>query len=111
MNLHSLVPNGEQFDLGVESEGGSAESDYADDSEGGEKENHSPPRHEPRSKQRHDPAAAPRKMVASSSRNMKCDRAAATDSAEKATKQPKPDVPKLQKAFPRMRIVVPVASA
>lgn len=49
--------------------------------------------------------------MAFSSRNVKRDRAVATDSAKKAAKQPKPDVPKPQKALPRMRIVVPVASA
>ncbi|KAI4991474.1 hypothetical protein ZWY2020_039845 [Hordeum vulgare] len=117
-NLHSPVPNGEQSDLGAESEGGSAESEYVDDSEesedasdDNEEEEQPPPRREPRSKQRHNPTAVPSKTVASSSRNVKCDRAAATDSAEKAAKQPKLDAPKLHKSLPRMRISMPVASA
>ncbi|KAE8780155.1 hypothetical protein D1007_46750 [Hordeum vulgare] len=69
-NLHSPIHNKEQFDLGVESEGGSTDND----------------------------------------RNVKRDRAAATDSAKKAAKQPKPDAPKLHKALPQMRIAVPIAS-
>ncbi|XP_044952205.1 uncharacterized protein LOC123402355 isoform X2 [Hordeum vulgare subsp. vulgare] len=116
-NLHSPVPNMEQFDLGAESEGGSAESEYVVDSEesedasdGSEEEEQPPPCREPRSKQRHDPVAAPSKTVTSSSRNVKRDRAAATDSVEKAAKQPKPDAPKLRKALPRMRIVLTVTS-
>ncbi|KAI5012881.1 hypothetical protein ZWY2020_025147 [Hordeum vulgare] len=111
-NLHSLVPNGEQLDLGGESEGGSADIEYVDDSEDAlediEEEEQSPPRREPRTKQRHDPSAAPSKTVASSNRSVKRDRAVAPDSAEKATKQSKPDAPKLRKALPRMRIIVHV---
>ncbi|KAI4974960.1 hypothetical protein ZWY2020_048567 [Hordeum vulgare] len=116
-NLHSPVPNGEQFDLGEESEGGSADSEYVDDieesedaSEDSEEEEQSPPCREPRTKQRHDPSAAPSKTVASSSRSMKRDRAVAPDSTEKDATQPKPDAPKLRKALPRMRIAMPVAS-
>ncbi|KAI5016277.1 hypothetical protein ZWY2020_006128 [Hordeum vulgare] len=116
-NMHSPIPNRDQFEIGGESEGGSVESDYADDSEerkddsgDSEEENQSLPRPESWSKHRHDPKDAPSKTLASISRNMKRDRAVATDSAEKCAKQPKPGVPKSRKALPRMRIVVPVAS-
>ncbi|KAI4973058.1 hypothetical protein ZWY2020_015047 [Hordeum vulgare] len=116
-NPHSPVPNGEQLDFGGESEGGSADSEYADDSEesedaseDNEEEEQSPPHREPRTKQRHDPSTAPSKIVASSSRTMKRDRAVAPDSAETNGKQPKSDALKLRKALPRMRIAVPVAS-
>ncbi|KAI4996189.1 hypothetical protein ZWY2020_046780, partial [Hordeum vulgare] len=116
-NLHSPVPNGEQFNLGGESEGGSVDSEYVDDSEesedaseDSEEEEQSPPHREPQTKQRHDPSAAPNKTIASSRRSVKRDRAVAPDSPEKVAKQPKPDALKLRKALPRMRIVVPVAS-
>ncbi|KAE8782885.1 putative pentatricopeptide repeat-containing protein [Hordeum vulgare] len=82
MNLYSPVPNGEQFDIGGESEGDNVDNDYADgseesadDSDDSEEENMSPPRPEPRSRQRHDPTAAPSKTLASSSRNVRRDRA------------------------------------
>ncbi|KAI4983741.1 hypothetical protein ZWY2020_025607 [Hordeum vulgare] len=117
-NLHSPVPNGDEFDIGGESEGGSIDSDYVDDSEESEDDlddseelKQSLPRLELRSKHRHDPMTSPSKTLASSSRNVKCDRAVATDFEEKAAKQPKPDAPKPQKALPRMRIVVPVTMA
>ena len=52
--MHSPVPNGEKFDLGVESEGGSADREYADDSkeseaasDDSEEEVESPPPKEP----------------------------------------------------------------
>lgn len=115
--MHSAIPNMDQFDIGGESEGDSVDSDYAeaneeseDDSGDSEEEDESHPRPEPWSKHRHDPAVAPSKILASISRNMKRDRAGATDSMQKASKQPKPDAPKPRKALPRMRITVPVAS-
>ncbi|KAI4977955.1 hypothetical protein ZWY2020_014509 [Hordeum vulgare] len=117
-NMHSPVPNGDQLDVGAEREGGSADSDYAEDNEGSkddleesEEEIESPPCTESRSKHRHDPAATPSKTLVSSTRNVKRDRAATTELAEKAAKQPKPHAPKPRKAIPRMRIAMPVSSA
>uniref|UniRef100_A0A8I6XDB1 Uncharacterized protein n=1 Tax=Hordeum vulgare subsp. vulgare TaxID=112509 RepID=A0A8I6XDB1_HORVV len=93
INLHSPVPNGEQFDIRGESEGGRVDGDYTDDSEESEddsdyseEENQSPPRPKPRSKQHHDPVIVLTNTLASSSRNVKRDRAVPTDSAEKAAK-------------------------
>ncbi|KAI4997998.1 hypothetical protein ZWY2020_053340 [Hordeum vulgare] len=111
-NMHSPVPNGDQLDVGGESKGGSTDNDYVEDSKGSEddseeseEEIQSPPRTEFRSKHHHDPAATPSKTLASSTRNVKRDQAATTESAEKAAKQPKPDAPKPRKALPRMRII------
>ncbi|KAI5021535.1 hypothetical protein ZWY2020_058265 [Hordeum vulgare] len=110
-NMHTPMPNGDQLDVGGESKGGSADNDYAEDSEGSEDDSEEseeeiqpPPRPESQSKHRHDPTATPSKILVSSTRNMKHDRAATTESVEKAAKQPKPDAPKPWKALPRMRI-------
>ncbi|XP_044972476.1 uncharacterized protein LOC123439929 [Hordeum vulgare subsp. vulgare] len=115
--MHSPVPNMDQLDVGRESEGGSVDNDYGediegskDDSEESEEENQSPLRPESRSKHRHDLATTPSKTLVSSTRNVKHDRAATTESAEKTAKQLKTNAPKPRKALPRMRIVVPVAS-
>lgn len=112
------MPNGEQFDLGVESEGGNIDSDYVDDSEESEDDsddseegNQSPPRPNSRSKQRHDPTTVSNKTLASNNNSVKHDRTNATDSVEKVAKQPTSDTAKPWKALPRMRIVVLVASA
>uniref|UniRef100_A0A8I6X1Z3 Uncharacterized protein n=1 Tax=Hordeum vulgare subsp. vulgare TaxID=112509 RepID=A0A8I6X1Z3_HORVV len=116
-NMHSPMPNGDQLDVGGESEGGSINIDYAEDSEGSEDDSEEseeeiqpPPRTESRSKHHHDLVATPSKTLVSSTRNVKRDRAAATESAEKAAKQPKSDAPKPRKALSQMRIVVRVAS-
>ncbi|KAI4972862.1 hypothetical protein ZWY2020_003787, partial [Hordeum vulgare] len=110
-NMHSPMSNRDQVDVGGESEGGSADIDYVEDSEGSEddseeseEEIQSPPCIDSRSKHCHDPAATPRKTLVSSTRNVKHDRVATTESAEKATKQPKPNAPKPRKVVPRMRI-------
>lgn len=118
----SLVPNGEQLEDGEVSAGGSVDGERADDSEddedeeedsewvGSEDDAPSPRRKERRSKLNQDPEAAPSKTVASSTRNIKRGRTTTSESTEKASKQPKPDVPKPRKALPRMKIQVPVAS-
>ncbi|KAI4978033.1 hypothetical protein ZWY2020_014587 [Hordeum vulgare] len=110
-NMHSLVPNGAHLDIGGESKGGSIDSDYDEDNEGSEddsgeseEENQSPPCPESRYKHRHDPVSTPSKTLVSSTRNVKRDRAVATEYAEKAAKQPKPDAPKPRKTLPRMKI-------
>ncbi|KAI4984200.1 hypothetical protein ZWY2020_046572 [Hordeum vulgare] len=114
-NMYSPVSNGEQVDASGESEGGSADSDYTEDIEGSdydseeiEEEVQSPPCNESRSKHSQDPAATPSKTLVSNTRNVKRDRAATTESAEKAAKHPKPDAPKTRKALPQMRINVSV---
>ena len=115
--MYSPVPNGEQPEDGEESAGGSADVDYADDSEGSdddleeiEEEVQARPRIERRTKQREDPEAAPSRTLASSTRNPKRDRAATPGLTEKAAKQPRSDTPKPRKALPRIKIAVPVAS-
>ena len=115
--MPSHVPNVDQLDVCGESEGGSTDSDYAEDSEVSEADSkeseediQSPSRTESRSKHHHDPVATPRKTLLSSTRNVKRDRAATTESAEKPAKQRKPDAPKTWKALPRMRIAMPVTS-
>lgn len=116
--MYSPMPNGEQLDAGGESEGSNADSDYAEDRRGAKMTWR---RVKKRfsllhatsldSKHRQDPASTPSKTLASSTRNVKHDRAATTESVEKVAKQPKLDAPIPRKAVPRMRIVVPVASA
>ncbi|KAI4991381.1 hypothetical protein ZWY2020_039752 [Hordeum vulgare] len=110
-NMHSPVPNEALLDVGGESEGGSTDIDSAEDSEGSEddseeseEEIQSPLCTEPRSKKHHDPGASPSKTLAYSTRNVKHDRVAASESAENLAKQPKPDAPKPRKALHRMRI-------
>ena len=73
--MYSPVPNGEQHIGGVESEGGSADIDYADNSEDGSddcdnsEQVESPPCTKRRTKQTQDPAASQGKVVVSSVRN------------------------------------------
>ena len=119
----SLMPNGEQLEEGEVSEGGSVDEERANDSEDNNDEEEgsewvasrddapSPPRRERRSKAGQEPEAAPSKTLASSTRNTKRGRHPTPKSAEKASKQPKPDAPKPRKALPRMKINVPIASA
>ena len=118
----SLVPNGEQLEEGEVSEDGSVDVEPADDSEGNNDEaedsewvtsgEDAPPalRRERRSKASQDPGAAPSKTQASSTRNTKRGRPPTPESAEKVSKQPKPNVSKPRKALPRMKIDVPIAS-
>lgn len=75
--MYSPIPNAEQLFEGAESDGRSANVDYADDSEDGSddsddcKEVDSPPCTERRSKQTQDPAAGQGKANVSSARPQK----------------------------------------
>ena len=116
--MYSPVPNGEQLEEGEVSAGDSVDEGHVDDSEEEEYDSEesddevpSPPRHERRTKRNQDPEAVPSKTVASSTRSSKRGQVATPESTEKAAKQPKPDVPKLRKALPCIKIQVPVASA
>ncbi|XBI07692.1 hypothetical protein VPH35_135554 [Triticum aestivum] len=111
------MPNGEQYQEGVESDGESGDYQYAYDSEedsedsGSSKEVDSPLRSERRSKQSQDPAGGRGKAVSPSEKMPKRTRTSTPDPSEKAAKQPKVVPPKPRKALPRIKVVVPVASA
>jgi hypothetical protein len=116
----SPVPNGEQLAGGVESEHGSVEGSYAEDSEeesddseeSGEVESSQSPelRSERRSKQTHDPSAGPEKTVAPSAKTGKHTRTSTSEPTEKTAKQLKVASPKPRKALARIKVTVPVAS-
>ena len=114
--MYSPMPNGEQHLGGAEREGGSADIDYPDDSDNDSddsddrEEVESPPRSEHRSKQSQDPAADHGKAAASSVKTQKCTRKT-PEPSEKVAKQAKVIPPKPRKALPRIKVVVPVASA
>uniref|UniRef100_A0A8I7BEX8 Uncharacterized protein n=1 Tax=Hordeum vulgare subsp. vulgare TaxID=112509 RepID=A0A8I7BEX8_HORVV len=128
-NWHSAVSNGNPAE---EEEGSTDSAEYVSDSEGTEEETEeeeeedgeqssppSPPEH--RTKRRHDPAAPsappaapsapPTPPMAPSARSVKRIRDAAAEPVNQPSKVAKPSGPKPRKALPRMRIVVPVASA
>ena len=75
--MYSPVPNGEQPSGGMESDGGNADFDYADDSEDNSddsddsEEVESPPRTERRSKANQVPSVVQSKAPSSSVRNPK----------------------------------------
>ena len=108
------MPNGEQHQEGVESEGGSgsANFEYADDSEdsSSSEEVDSLPRSERRSKESQDPTGGHGKAVASSTKIPKRTRTSILDPTEKAAKKAKVAPPKPRKALPRIKVNVPVAS-
>ncbi|XBI18776.1 hypothetical protein VPH35_060465 [Triticum aestivum] len=106
------MPNGERPQEGVESDGGSVDWQYADDSEdsSSSEEVDSPPLLERRSKQSQDPTGGHGKAIPLSAKIQKRTRASTPDSAEKATKQAKIVPPKPQKALPKIKVVVVVAS-
>ena len=70
----------------------------------------SPPRSERHTKQTHDLAGGRGKAVASRTQALKRIRTSTHDKAEKAPKQPKVAPAKPQKALPKMKVDVPVAS-
>ncbi|XBI10014.1 hypothetical protein VPH35_137418 [Triticum aestivum] len=113
--MYSL-PNGEQYQEGVESDGERADFEYADDSEdynedsGSNKEVDSPPQSERCSKQSQDPAGGRGKAVPSSANISKRTRTSTPNPVEKAMKQTKVVPPKPRKALPRIKVAVPVAS-
>ena len=106
------MPNGEQHQGGVESEGVSTDIEYADDSEDfdSSEEVDSPPRSERRSKQSQDPTGGDDKVVASSAKIPKRTRTSTPEPIEKAARQAKVVPPKPQKALPRIKVALPVAS-
>lgn len=114
--MFSPVPNTEQLIEGVESDGGSADIIYAEDSEGSSddseesEEVESPPCTERRTKLKQDPAGNQGKAMVSSTRNPKRSRTAMPDPTEKTAKQPKVAASKPKKALPRMKVAVPIAS-
>lgn len=113
---NSPVPNGEQPVEGMESDGGSADMDYADDSEDdsegsdGSEEVESPPRTERRSKANQDRSIGQSKVPASSGRNPKRTRTTTPVPDEKTAKQLKTAAPKPRKALPRNKVTAPIAS-
>lgn len=100
----------------MESEGGSADFDYADDSENGSddsddsEEVESPPRTERHTKANQDPSVGQSKAPVSGVRNPKRTRTATPDPIEKTAKQLKTAPPKPRKALPRIKVTVPIAS-
>ena len=114
--MYSPVPSGEQPIEGLESEGGSSNIEYANDSEDGSddsddsKEVESPPRTKLRTKANQDPIASQSKAPESSVRNPKRTRMATPDPVEKTAKQPMTVPPKPRKALPRIKFVMPNAS-
>uniref|UniRef100_A0A8I6WDI5 Uncharacterized protein n=1 Tax=Hordeum vulgare subsp. vulgare TaxID=112509 RepID=A0A8I6WDI5_HORVV len=131
-NWHSAVSNGNPVEEEEGSQEGSVDSaEYVSDSGETEEETEEeeevgeqsspPPPSEHRTKRRHDPAtpsappaapsARPAPLVAPSARSVNGTRDAAAEPTDQPSKVAKPSGPKPRKALPRMRIVVPVASA
>jgi hypothetical protein len=116
----SPVPNGAQPAGGAESEHGSVEGSYAEDSEeesddsgeSDEAESSQSPelRSERRSKLTHYPSVGPEKKVVPSTKAPKHTRMSSLEPTEKTAKQPKVASPKPRKALPRIKVTVPVAS-
>nr|XP_020170366.1 uncharacterized protein LOC109755900 [Aegilops tauschii subsp. strangulata] len=113
------MPNGEQEqeregevsggDSGDwQSDGG--EDEESDESSSGE-EVDSPPRIERHSKHTHDPASVCSKATAPTGQSSKRIRTSSPVPTEKAPKQPKVAPSKPRKAFPKIKVDVPVASA
>ena len=114
--MYSAGPNGDQLVEGMVSDGGSADMDYANDSEDDgddsddSEEVESPPRTEHRTKQTQDPAASQGMVVVSTVKNQKRTRTPNPDPTEKTAKQAKAVPPKPRKAPPRIKVTVPIAS-
>ena len=110
------VPNGEQIQEGEEGVGeasdwksGEDTEEESEDSSSGE-EVKSPPRGEKCSKEKHDPKATRTRAGPSSSQVQKRTRTSTPDPTEKAPKQPKVAAAKPRKAFPKIKVDVPIAS-
>ena len=103
------MPNEEQYQEGVESDGESDDYQFADDSEenskdsGSSEEVDSSPRSELRSKQSQDPAGGRGKVVSLSAKIPKRTRTLTAEPSEKAAKQPRVVPPKPRKALPRIK--------
>ena len=106
--MYSML-NGDHHQEGVESEVGSADFEYADESEEDNEEFDSLPHSEGRSKKSQDPAGGHGNAAASSAKIPKCTQMSTPDPTEKAVKQAKVAPPKPRKALPRIKVVVPVA--
>lgn len=107
------MPNGEQDQEG-EASGGDWQSNEEDEEESEDSSNgeevDSPPRSERCSKQKHDPASVRGKVVAPCTQSSKRTRTSSPVPTEKASKQPKVAPSKPRKAFPKIKVDVPVAS-
>lgn len=112
------MPNGEQeqYPQGEASGGESGEwhsdggeDDESDDSDDGE-EVDSPPRTERRSKQTHDQASIRGKATAQTGRTSKRPQMPSSVPTEKAPTQSKATPSKPQKALPKIKVVIPIAS-
>ncbi|KAI5018694.1 hypothetical protein ZWY2020_043582 [Hordeum vulgare] len=122
-NWHSAVSNGNPAEEEEGSMEGSADSvEYVSDSretkgetkeeeEESEEQSSSPSPPEHRTKHRHDLAVPPAPPVAPSARSVKRTRGPSAEPVNQPSKVAKPSGSKPRKALPRMRIVVPVASA
>jgi hypothetical protein len=115
--MYSSPPNGNREEAAEESGAENVDSDFVVDSESSEDESEGddyevvpPIRSERRSKMKHDSTAAPGVTMVSSSQHPKRGRVEVPESTEKTAKQPKLAVPKTQRALPRIKVVVPIAS-
>uniref|UniRef100_A0A8I6WRF1 Uncharacterized protein n=1 Tax=Hordeum vulgare subsp. vulgare TaxID=112509 RepID=A0A8I6WRF1_HORVV len=87
------------------------EEETEEEEEESEEHSSSPSPAERRTKHRHDPAISPAPPVDPNARSVKRTRGYSAEPVDQPSKVAKPSGSKPQKAFPRMRIVVPVASA
>ncbi|KAI5019171.1 hypothetical protein ZWY2020_044059 [Hordeum vulgare] len=122
-NLHFAVSGGDPVEEEEGSMEGSAssvvyvfhsretEEETKEEEEESEEQSSSPSPPERRTKHRHDPAVPPAPPVAQSARNVKRTRCSSAEPVDQPSKVAKPSGSKPQKALPRMRIAVPVASA
>ena len=112
------MPNGEQEqDLEGEASGGESGEWHSDDEEDEDSDNpsdeeevNSPPRRERRSKLSHDPASACGKATVQTGQSSKHPRTSSPAPTEKASKQPKAMPSKPQKALPKIKVAIPIAS-
>ena len=121
-NWHSAVSGGdpvEEEEGSMEGSAGSAEyvsdsretEEETEEEEESEEQSSSPSPPERRTKHHHDPAVPPAPPVAPSARSVKRTRGSSAEPVDQPSKVAKPSGSKPQKALPRMRIAVPVASA
>ena len=94
--------------MDYQSDGGEEEEESEDSSSGEEVE--SPPRNERRSKNKHDPASIHGKATAQTGQTLKHPRTSSPAPTEKAPKQSKAMPSKPQKALPKIKVAVPIAS-
>ncbi|XBI11375.1 hypothetical protein VPH35_138452 [Triticum aestivum] len=97
------MPNGEQYQEGVESDSESGDFQYADDNEDDSEDSGS-------SEESQDPVGGHGKVAASSAKIPKRTRTLTPEPSEKPAKQAKVAPPKPRKALPRIKAAVLVAS-